>query len=212
MEGANSSDLCIRVNPNLSCPPLSGEEARSVESMCVAVAVQAYILFSAALVLGLPGSVFTLLTISRLPRKPSTLYIGFLAASDFASLVFASLTFYDLSQPGSANLNHTEQFVKWFGRIFQTFSHWLLVLICTERFVSVRYPLQKARLYTMRNTLFTCLAALALSCAFFILFCIEFYGVCKLREFRFFYIMFYLATYIVLPMVLIVIITSLTAF
>ncbi|RUS83079.1 hypothetical protein EGW08_009165, partial [Elysia chlorotica] len=168
-----------------------------------------YVAFSTALVLGLPGSILALIPLSRMPLKPSTLYIQLLAASDFASLLTASLVYYKIV--GQKDMTDQDNLIKWFGRTFQCFSHWLLVLICLERYVAVRFPLQKARLYTMQNTSLTCLAVFSLSLVHFVLFAITFIESLKIWNLMFFIIIVFLSVYIFVPMLLITLFTTLTA-
>ena len=143
------------------CPPLTAEEFRRMNAVLEAARMQVNIIFSIALVFGLPGSVLALVTLSSMAVSPTTRYIRFLAISDFAALLLASWTAYrvtkdqDFTQLGLISLYIT--------RTFQAFSHWNLVLICVERFVSVRYPFQKSRLYTRRATSLSVGAAFTLS-------------------------------------------------
>ena len=204
--------VCWFLTPNSSCSTPSDKEMRELSKICSASRLQGYILFSSALVLGLPGSVLTGITAARLPLKPSTLYIRILAASDFLSLIFASLTYYAILDDFIRELESWEEFTKWFGRIFQSFSHWLLVLICLERYVSVRFPLQKARLYTMQMTCLSCLAAFIISSVHFILSSFLYFEAVEATHIKPAIVFLYLTIYIFVPMTLIVLLTSLTAF
>ncbi|KAK3765517.1 hypothetical protein RRG08_054041 [Elysia crispata] len=214
MENATAKEtkldlICSYLEPNTTCPIPSSSEYHLIKRICAAAATQSYVLFTIALVFGLPGSLFTFLTVLRMPLKPSTLYIRLLAGSDFTSLAVASLTYYktlDLQR-----MTDWQEVCKWVGRFFQAFSHWLLVLICLERFVSVRFPLHKAKLYTLSTARYTCLAALLLSSVPLILFSLHFSKTVVHSKFRFYYIVVYLSIYAFVPMSLIVSFTSLTA-
>ncbi|GFR78499.1 growth hormone secretagogue receptor type 1 [Elysia marginata] len=214
MEGDNSSKtvpdlICSYLEPNTTCPLPSDADMRIIKSICTAARTQGYVLFTVALVIGLPGSILALITMCRMPLKPSTLYLCLLSASDFVSLVFVSFTYYetlDIKRPSD-----WQELSKWIGRVFQAFSHWLLVLICVERFATVRFPLQKSTVYTVRTALYTCIAALLLSCVPLTLFCLGFYEIVTHQKFRFYYIIIYLSIYIFVPMSLIIVFTSLTA-
>ena len=87
--------------------------------------------------------------------------MSFLAISDFTALLLASLTAYKVVT--DQFLTQLEYISFYATRIFQAFSHWNLALICVERFVSVRYPFQKSRLYTRRATFLSVGAAFTVS-------------------------------------------------
>ena len=143
------------------CPPLSEEVFRRIEAVKEATETQVDTIFSIALVFGLPGSVLALVTLSSMAVSPTKRYMSFLMISDFAALLFASWTAYKLTsyQP----FTKLERISIYVSRIFQAFSHWNLALICVERFVSVRYPFQKSRLYTRRATFLSVGAAFTVS-------------------------------------------------
>ncbi|GFO21654.1 C5a anaphylatoxin chemotactic receptor 1-like [Plakobranchus ocellatus] len=201
--------FCSYYNSNTTCQEPAEDDILLIERICSANKTVAYVLFSIALVFGLPGSILALITVSRLPLKPSTLYIGLLAISDFLSLIGASLTYYKLLT--SDPIEEWEEFSKWLGRIFQAFSHWLLALICLERFVTVTYPLHRVKVYTLQNTLYTCIAASALCCIPFLMFCLHYLNVVTYSKFRFISIVIYLTIYIIVPTLLIIVFTALTA-
>ena len=143
------------------CPPLTAEEFRWIEAVREATQIQVNIIFSIALIFGLPGSVLALITLSSMAVSPTTRYMSFLAISDFTALLLASLIAYkDVTDLFFTKLEYISFYVT---RIFQAFSHWNLALICVERFVSVRYPFQKSRLYTRRATFLSVSAAFTVS-------------------------------------------------
>ena len=158
---------------NLLCPPPSPEELRQIEALDKVKVILSYTAFSVALVLGLPGSILTVITIllgsrsavspsrSRSTVNPFTVYMCTLAASDFISLILASFTIYKLAR--HAPISRLEFLTMLVYRIFQSYSHWLLALICLERFIAVRFPLQKSKIYTTRTVIFSTLLALVLS-------------------------------------------------
>ncbi|RUS83683.1 hypothetical protein EGW08_008531 [Elysia chlorotica] len=214
MENATANEtsidlICSYLEPNTTCPLPSDSEYRLIKRICAAASSQSYVLFTIALLFGLPGSILTSLTVFRMPLKPSTLYIRLLSGSDFAALAVASLTYYKTLDMQRAT--DWEEVSKWIGRGFQAFSHWLLVLICIERFVSVRFPLHKSKLYTMSTARWTCLAAMFLSSIPLALFSLHFSETVVHKKFRFYYIVVYLSIYAFVPMSLIVAFTSLTA-
>ncbi|KAK3789118.1 hypothetical protein RRG08_059976 [Elysia crispata] len=143
------------------CPPLTAEELRRIRVVDEATQIQVNIIFSIALIFGLPGSVLALVILSSMAVSPTTRYMSFLAISDFTALLLASLTAYKVVT--DQFLTQLEYISFYATRIFQAFSHWNLALICVERFVSVRYPFQKSRLYTRRTTFLSVGAAFTVS-------------------------------------------------
>ncbi|KAK3803820.1 hypothetical protein RRG08_041369 [Elysia crispata] len=143
------------------CPPLTAEVFRQIEAVKEATETQVDTIFSIALVFGLPGSVLALVTLSSMAVSPTKRYMSFLMVSDFAALLLASWTAFRITsyQP----FTKLERISIYVSRIFQAFSHWNLALICVERFVSVRYPFQKSRLYTRRATFLSVGAAFTVS-------------------------------------------------
>ena len=143
------------------CPPLTAEELRRMKAVNETIHIQVKIIFSIALIFGLPGSVLALVTLSSMVVGPTTRYMSFLAISDFTALLIASLSAYKVTTDHFfTQLDYISFYVP---RIFQAFSHWNLALICVERFVSIRYPFQKSRLYTRRATFLSVGAAFTVS-------------------------------------------------
>ncbi|KAK3762220.1 hypothetical protein RRG08_057458 [Elysia crispata] len=155
-------------NFDYPCPPLSEEKLRLIEALEEATKIQVDTIFSIALIFGLPGSVLALVIVSSMAASPTTLYMSSLAMSDLATLFLASLTSYKVTNGGSLTLFDKNSI--YVCRIFQAFSHWNLALICVERFVSVRYPFQKSRLYTRRAMFLSVGAAFIVSSVPFPLF------------------------------------------
>ncbi|KAK3789120.1 hypothetical protein RRG08_059978 [Elysia crispata] len=143
------------------CPPITVEEFRRIKAVDEATEIQVNIIFSIALIFGLPGSVLALVILTSMAISPTTRYMSFLAISDFTALLLASLTAYKIVT--EKFLTQLEYISFYATRIFQAFSHWNLALICVERFVSVRYPFQRSRLYTRRATFLSVGAAFTLS-------------------------------------------------
>ncbi|RUS85926.1 hypothetical protein EGW08_006329, partial [Elysia chlorotica] len=208
--GTFNISLCFKLQSSSTCSPPTVSDLQRFQAMCSASKTQSYVVFSAALVLGLPGSILALILLGRMPTKPSTLYLRLLAVSDFVALVSLSVTYYEIT--GYHHVTNLDNLLKWFSRIFQSFSHWLLVLMCVERFVAVRYPLHKARLYTIRITYVTCFAVFLVSSIHFLLFPMTFVIKSLANGNYFFYVtLMYFSIYIFLPMILIVLFTNLTA-
>ena len=104
------------------------------------------------LTFGVPGNVFILLTVSRMAVRPTALYLGFLAVSDVMVLGLSYFDIFDILY--FLNMSVRYCFAFYFSLMtFRTFSDWILIFLCVERFVSLRFPLQKHRLFTKRTVL-----------------------------------------------------------
>ncbi|GFS17305.1 rhodopsin [Elysia marginata] len=206
----NCSENCnaVALNTNSSCPALSVEEMRTIRALNDAIPIHMTTVFSLALVTGLPGSVLALVTFSRMTLRPTTLYMCMLAVSDFLYLSITSPLMYKASER-HFTYNGMLLLIA-FGRIFQCFSHWTLVLICLERFVSVRFPFKKSEIYTIKNSVLSSCLALVLSTAPFVMVIINMFNE-SLQLHKIETLVFNL-DYIIVPGCLIVILTSVTAF
>ncbi|GFS17274.1 thyrotropin-releasing hormone receptor [Elysia marginata] len=155
--------FCLPKNFPESCSAPSSNEIRLIEIFCTAVFVQNDIIVYIALALGMPGSIFALVTVSSLKYSPGMVYLGSLAVSDFLALVFASiiLVFFKVADENESVLLKLK-FI-YAGRVFQAFSHWNLALICMERFITVRYPMCKSRFYSKRTVFLSLFIVLIIS-------------------------------------------------
>ena len=143
------------------CAPLTEEELRWIEAVKEATQTQMDIIFSIALVFGMLGSVLALVTVATMEFSPTNLYMSVLTFFDFFALFYTRFIVYTATKPSALQL--LDPVIVYVTRIFQAFSHWILALICVERFVSVRYPFQKSRLYTRRATFLSVGAAFTVS-------------------------------------------------
>ena len=146
----NRSDNCGKSFADRSCPSPTMEEMKQIGIVCEVTELQMDTIVSLSMIFGLPGSVLALVTVSSMTVSPPTVYMGCLAVSDFISLLFG-VQVYKLPDDGTFTYLEVVA-IFWFGRIFQAFSHWTLSLMCLERFVSVKFPTQKSRIYTKKNT------------------------------------------------------------
>ena len=166
----NNTDAAGHFSPNDTSNPLCSypstpEELSHFQALLEASVILVDVVFSIALALGLPGSVFTVITIvSSSAVSPATLYICTLAVSDLVSLILASFTAYKLTD---LLVSPTQQDIVtiYLTRIFQSFSHWLLALICLERFVSIRFPVQKSRIFSTKTVILSIVIAFLLGAA-----------------------------------------------
>ena len=166
--------------------------------------------FLIALGFGIPGSVFALMTVSRMPFSPTTLYIGFLAVSDLIALGLSCLITFPIPHFREKHMFFTIAIFS--GFIFRTFSHWILAFICVERFASIRFPLQKRRLYTTRavflNVGIAFLIILAIFTVYFIFWSVHPEKFCK---FIAYVILFAHLMHVILPGASIIVLTILSA-
>ncbi|XP_076470708.1 uncharacterized protein LOC143300713 [Babylonia areolata] len=98
-------------------------------------------------ILGFPGNVACVLTvISMSTLSTATLYVALLAVVDaltlLGKLVAQQLTYHQ-SYLGDSGCKATSII-----NIFNCYAHWVLVLVCFERFLAVRWPLKKAVFFT----------------------------------------------------------------
>ncbi|GFR97825.1 FMRFamide receptor-like [Elysia marginata] len=204
-------EFCSSVYYDGSCPPPSDADIRRIKTLCAATSIQVSTVFSIALAFGLPGSVFTLVTASSLKfRSPTNLYLSSLAVSDFLALFLASLTSYKATD--NSSFTDTTVIVLYVNRIFQALSHWILALICIERFISVQLPMHKARLYRDRVVFFSIFVAFWISSIPFPVSYVStfhYYNQNKFVERA--QTILYTLVYIIIPGALIVIFTFLTA-
>ncbi|GFN74396.1 thyrotropin-releasing hormone receptor [Plakobranchus ocellatus] len=196
---------CIFNDPAI-CPHENNDESNQIRVLCKATTIQYKAIFSTALALGLPGSVFALITVATLPASPTIVYMGMLAASDFLALTLASVTMYRATDPNGWPY---DWFVIWSGRIFQAFSHWMLALICLERYVSVRFPLQKSRVYSMKLTWMSTAAVFLVSSIPFAMICVIEFGIYDIGMLT--NTLVYNTIYIFIPLIFVVLFTILTA-
>ena len=169
---SNGNALCGYHHSDKSCPIPSPDEIVRITSVCSAIELQMKTTLSLSLIFGLPGSALVLITVSNMVVNSATVYLGCLAASDIASLLYGIYISNRLPQYGSPT--YSDFAGMWFGRVFQTFAHWTLALMCLERFISVKLPLLKSWIFTIKNTGLSASAAFFLSAVPFIWGCVHY--------------------------------------
>lgn len=97
--------------------------------------------------LGFPGNVACVITVlSMTTLSTATIYVALLAVVDAVCLVlkllFHQLAFHDMYL-GNAGCKATV-----ITSILNCYANWVLVLVCFERFLAVRWPLKKAVFFT----------------------------------------------------------------
>ncbi|XP_059148115.1 gastrin-releasing peptide receptor-like [Physella acuta] len=94
------------------------------------------------MVIGLPGNISTIFTISRMSSLGSfSLYVNLLAIADSVALVL-KLTIYQLLS-NQVNLTTSGcRIMLFLVTFFTSYANWILVLMAVERLVAVRFPLK----------------------------------------------------------------------
>lgn len=125
----------------------SDEELDQVSDICNFKDSFEHIAFIITLVLGIPGSLLSLLTIRTLPMSTGTFYVALLSIADFFTLSVHG-TFYMLERYQLLSVFVCKaKFVLW--AFTSSNAQWALVLIILERFFTVCYPLQKSNYFTI---------------------------------------------------------------
>ncbi|XP_035826813.1 uncharacterized protein LOC101845940 [Aplysia californica] len=144
---------CSKLIINMtSCYPVqTPEEADQIRLLCNSADIMWEVLFWFAIVSGILGNGLAVFTIASLPLSTATFYVGLLACSDMAA-VFIRGTSYILED----NMVYTRVSVTWnmfhmLGDFIVSYSNWLLVLICLERYLTVRFPLHKRYIFTVKH-------------------------------------------------------------
>ncbi|KAK7508536.1 hypothetical protein BaRGS_00000102 [Batillaria attramentaria] len=105
--------------------------------------------------LGLPGSAAAVATILSMRVTTATFYVALLAVVDGTALVlkliFHQLSTYDALPVRGAGCRILTMVVE----LCSCWANWVLVLICFERFVSVRFPIQKRFCFTKKRAYVT---------------------------------------------------------
>ncbi|KAK3773787.1 hypothetical protein RRG08_010996 [Elysia crispata] len=168
---SNRTDHCAYYFTDRSCPWPTVEEMQQIDIVCEALEIQMDFIFCTSLVFGVPGSILIVVTVSSMEVNPTALYMKLLAISDFLSLVLGVQMF---KMPNVGNFTIDDLRPMWLCRLFQAFSNWNVAMMCLERFVSVQFPMKKNRIYTMRNTRKTGVAAFLLSATPFVWSCLHY--------------------------------------
>ncbi|GFO24008.1 thyrotropin-releasing hormone receptor-like protein [Plakobranchus ocellatus] len=145
----------------------SFDEVDTIRFICCTTDIIWDVGFWFALVAGLVGNGLAIFTIASLPKSTSTFYVGLLAVSDILALCVRG-TVIILTEEGL--MTTVPEYANLIGMFFDfcpSYSNWLLVLICLERFLTVRFPLQKRSILTLRRAQLSALVlALALLLAY----------------------------------------------
>ncbi|GFO34037.1 LOW QUALITY PROTEIN: FMRFamide receptor [Plakobranchus ocellatus] len=129
----------------------SPDEIDTIRSICRAKNIVIDVGVWCIVVPGLVGNGLVIFTIKSMPKSTSTFFVGLLAVSDGLALCMEII--YRVLEIQGLSLDW-ETYIGLYGVVleyFPSYSNWLLVLICLERFLSIRFPLQKRSLLTMRR-------------------------------------------------------------
>ncbi|RUS88073.1 hypothetical protein EGW08_004126 [Elysia chlorotica] len=160
---------CSFLHVNVStCLPLESRATReSIVTLCQAADRVWTVCFWVSTVTGLLGNSLALVTLRSLPMTPASLYVSLLAASDLAALLVRAGLQVLMDRALVTWYSPTANLVCLLYDYFASYSNWLLVLICFERFLTIRFPLRKRTCFTMgRAQAVALLTALALLAAY----------------------------------------------
>ncbi|RUS88071.1 hypothetical protein EGW08_004124, partial [Elysia chlorotica] len=122
-----------------------------IASLCQAATTVWTVGFWLALAAGLLGNSLAIFTIASLPRATSTFYVGLLAVSDLLALCVRG-SIHVLTERGIiTQAGAGSSLVAMLYDYAASYSNWLLVLIGVERLLTLRFPLQKRVLLTVRR-------------------------------------------------------------
>ena len=144
---------CSFLTINLSsCRPIqSPADVNTITALCQATGIVWDVGFWFALVAGLIGNGLAIFIIASLPKSTSTFYVGLLAVSDLSALCIRGAI--DVLSAHSI-ITHQWPYSNLIAMVFDycaSYSNWLLVLIGLERFLTMRFPLQKRSILTVRR-------------------------------------------------------------
>ncbi|XP_059150322.1 green-sensitive opsin-1-like [Physella acuta] len=124
------------------------EEARKLNS--INSYIRTYYLYVLCF-LGVPTNVMTVITILTMQAmSPATFYVATLAFCDGSALV-CKLLLNQLTER-KVNIGTVGCVAEFLPMYLSSLANWVLALICTERFVSVCYPLKKSYIFTKRRS------------------------------------------------------------
>ncbi|PVD29897.1 hypothetical protein C0Q70_09154 [Pomacea canaliculata] len=100
---------------------------------------------------GVPGNVACILVTTSMTLTTATLYMSLLAVADLLALVlrliFHQIAFYDVT------VNTFVCKMEVFILLVSNYANWTLVLVCLERFLSIRFPLKKKIYFTKKRAI-----------------------------------------------------------
>ncbi|PVD29892.1 hypothetical protein C0Q70_09149 [Pomacea canaliculata] len=100
---------------------------------------------------GVPGNVACILVTTSMTLTTATLYMSLLAVADLLALVlkliFHQIYLYDVP------LNTFGCKADVFVSLVSCYANWTLVLVCCERFLSIRFPLKKKIYFTKKRAI-----------------------------------------------------------
>ncbi|XP_035827491.1 putative G-protein coupled receptor F59B2.13 [Aplysia californica] len=123
------------------------EDVQESYSMCQSRLTLRLVIPWLILAIGVPANLVALFTMLRMKKSTGTCYVALLAAADMTNiLVVCPLQIFGFGQTDA--LCKMSQFLTNFTGCF---ANWTLVLICLERWITVRFPLQKNFYFTFRR-------------------------------------------------------------
>lgn len=148
---------CSKVELNLtSCTMVqTPSDMETIHTLCDTSEIIWYAIFWFSMVTGIVGNSLAMITIASLPTSTATFYIGVLAFSDLLAIIIGMITFF-LEKHRLLNPNKTYwHIIPLLFDFTASYSNWLLVLICLERLITIRYPFQKRYYFTIPHARIT---------------------------------------------------------
>ncbi|XP_025094220.1 putative G-protein coupled receptor F59B2.13 [Pomacea canaliculata] len=100
---------------------------------------------------GVPGNVACILVTTSMTLTTATLYMSMLAVADLLALVL-KLIFHQIVIH-NVTVNTFACKVEVFVQLVSCYANWTLVLVCLERFLSIRFPLKKKIYFTKKRAI-----------------------------------------------------------
>ena len=141
----------IYINVTTCTPVQTPEDIQQIAGICLSADRMWNFLFWFLIAIGTVANSLAMFTIASLPLSTATFYVGLLAFSDLVAVLIKSTSFVM-----EDNNVYTHFSIEWtifhmLGDIAVSYSNWILVLICLERFLTVRFPLHKRYYFTIRH-------------------------------------------------------------
>lgn len=144
---------CSKLEYNATtCLPLqTSDEVDTIATLCEAADIIWITGFWFSVVSGIVGNGLAILTIASLPTSTATFFVGLLASSDLIGVCIQVLVQYMDTYQIYSRVSAPWKVSVMFYDTCVSYSNWLLVLICLERYLTVRFPLHKRYYFTLTH-------------------------------------------------------------
>ncbi|CAG5120921.1 unnamed protein product [Candidula unifasciata] len=144
---------CSKLEINLTtCQPIqTPDEIDTIQTLCDAADIIWITGFWFSVVSGIVGNGLAILTIASLHASTATFFVGLLAVSDLIAICIQVLVQYADKYGIYNRASASWELSIMLYDISISYSNWLLVLICLERYLTVRFPLHKRYYFTLTH-------------------------------------------------------------